>query len=58
MAMLLRESFDLEGWQVSILGTEVSAAMLERARAGRYGQLETSRGLPPELPREVLPSGG
>ena len=49
VAMLLRESFDLEGWQVSILGTEVSAAMLERARAGRYGQLETSRGLPPEL---------
>lgn len=49
VAMLLREAFDLEGWQVSILGTEVSAAMLERARAGRYGQLETSRGLPPEL---------
>ena len=49
VAMLLRESFDLDGWQVSILGTEVSAAMLERARAGRYGQLETSRGLPPEL---------
>lgn len=49
VAMLIREAFDLEGWQVSILGTEVSAAMLERARAGRYGQLETSRGLPPEL---------
>jgi chemotaxis protein methyltransferase CheR len=47
--MLLRDGFDLEGWQIEILGTEVSAAMLDRARAGRYGQLETSRGLPPEL---------
>jgi chemotaxis protein methyltransferase CheR len=49
VAMLLREHFDLDGWQVSILGTEVSAAMLDRARAGRYGQLEASRGLPAHL---------
>ena len=49
VAMLLREDFDLDGWQISILGTEVSTAMLERARTGRYGQLEIGRGLPAEL---------
>jgi chemotaxis protein methyltransferase CheR len=50
VAMLIREDFpQLAGWQVSILGTDVSAAMLERARAGRYGQIEVNRGLPAHL---------
>jgi chemotaxis protein methyltransferase CheR len=50
VAMLIREDFpELAGWQVSILGTDVSVAMLERARAGRYGQIEVNRGLPAHL---------
>jgi chemotaxis protein methyltransferase CheR len=50
VAMLIREDFpQLAGWQVSILGTDVSVAMLERARAGRYGQIEVNRGLPAHL---------
>jgi chemotaxis protein methyltransferase CheR len=50
VAMLIREDFpELAGWQVSILGTDVSIAMLERARAGRYGQIEVNRGLPAHL---------
>ena len=50
VAMLIREDFpQLEDWQVSILGTDVSVAMLERARAGRYGQIEVNRGLPAHL---------
>jgi chemotaxis protein methyltransferase CheR len=50
LAMLIREDFpDLEGWQVSILGTDVSVAMLERAHEGRYGQIEVNRGLPAHL---------
>ncbi len=50
VAMLIREDFpELAGWQVSILGTDVSAAMLQRARTGRYGQIEVNRGLPAHL---------
>jgi chemotaxis protein methyltransferase CheR len=50
VAMLIREDFpELSDWQVSILGTDVSVGMLERARAGRYGQIEVNRGLPAHL---------
>ena len=34
------------GWTAQILATDVSTAMLERVRAGRYSQVEMNRGMP------------
>ena len=50
IAMAIREYFpDLLTWQLSILGTDISSSVLDRARRGRYGQLEVNRGLPANL---------
>jgi chemotaxis protein methyltransferase CheR len=49
IAMLLRENFTLPGWSYSILGTDFSSAILDRAKAGLYRQMEVNRGLPAKL---------
>src|SRR5262249_54095393 len=48
--MSIREHFpELLTWQLTILGTDISPTVLDRARLGRYGQLEVNRGLPAHL---------
>lgn len=49
IAMLLHRCFpELANWRVEILASDISDVMLERARKGRYGAVEVSRGLAPE----------
>jgi len=50
VAMLIREHFpELSPWQISLLASDVSQQMLDRAREGRFNQIEVNRGLPAAL---------
>lgn len=48
LAMMLLEA-GLAGWNIQILGTDLSSQVVERATAGRYQQIEVNRGLPAQL---------
>jgi chemotaxis protein methyltransferase CheR len=50
VAMTMLEHFpQLASWSVNILATDLSSDMVNRSRAGRYGQIEVNRGLPANL---------
>ncbi|CAO3361842.1 methyltransferase domain-containing protein [Azospirillum melinis] len=47
LSMILNdEAAKLAGWRIEIVGTDISAEMVERAKAGIYTQFEVQRGLP------------
>lgn len=47
IAMLIMENFpQLAGWNIKILATDLADHVLERAREGRFRQLDVNRGLP------------
>jgi chemotaxis protein methyltransferase CheR len=50
IAMTLREHFpQLAGWNVSILGTDLSQEVVDKAKEAKYAQIEVNRGLPAPL---------
>jgi chemotaxis protein methyltransferase CheR len=48
LAMLLLEE-GLSNWNIQILGTDLCSQALQRARSGKYQQIEVNRGLPANL---------
>lgn len=50
IALTLANSFpELASWNVQIIATDINEGVLERARAGRYSQLELNRGMPASM---------
>ena len=48
LAMILLQE-GLQDWNIQILGTDFSSQVLERARSGKFRQIEVNRGLPAAL---------
>lgn len=47
--MLSEEQPRLAGWRIEIVGTDISAEMVERSKSGVYTQFEVQRGLPIQM---------
>jgi len=59
IAMIIREYFPaMRQWQIRILGTDLSAPIIDRARAGVYTPIEVNRGLPASLRAKYLTRTG
>ncbi len=56
IAILLNERFpDLVAtWRIRIIATDISEPVLARAREGMFSDLETNRGMPPDLLRKYF----
>ncbi len=57
IAMIWRE-LDIAGWSMRLVGTDLSASVLDQARQGRYHQHEVKRGLPPDYLEKYFDAEG
>lgn len=59
LAMLIAENFPMiSGWDVKIVGTDISQYVVDYARRGRYRRLEVNRGLPARMLVKYLTRDG
>ena len=59
LAMLLVENFpELAGWDVKIIGTDISRQVVDYAQRGHYRRLEVNRGLPARMLVKYLVRNG
>jgi chemotaxis protein methyltransferase CheR len=59
VAIVLDRDFPaLSGWNVRLIASDLSAAMLERGRRGHYSKLEVARGLSPGLLKRYFDEHG
>jgi len=59
IAMAVRELLpNMDGWDVRILGTDVSARAIDRASRGRFTQFEIDRGMRPSLLNKYMKQRG
>jgi chemotaxis protein methyltransferase CheR len=49
IAMSVKEFAGLSGWRIEIIATDLSQAVLEKAKAGIFSQFEVQRGLPIQM---------
>lgn len=49
LSMILKEKREFAGWSIDIVGTDISSAIVERAKSGMFTQFEVQRGLPIQL---------
>lgn len=59
IALLIREHFPgLDAWNVKILATDISRPVLEKARTGRFRQVEVNRGVGPHYLAKYFKQNG
>lgn len=46
LAMIVKEMPQLAGWKIRIVATDISPTALDKARNGKYSQMEMGRGMP------------